>query len=91
MFHLDEYIGLPGSSQGSFRRYLNERFIHKVSTLKKVYLVNGEADPDKECKRLSKIINGSSIDVSLVGIGENGHLGFNDPPADFDTEQPFIV
>jgi glucosamine-6-phosphate deaminase len=91
MFHLDEYIGLPESSPASFRKYLKERFIQKVPTLKKAYLVNGEADPDKECRRLNEIIEGISIDLALVGIGENGHLGFNDPPADFETEQPFIV
>jgi glucosamine-6-phosphate deaminase len=91
MFHLDEYIGLPESSPAGFRRYLKERFIHKVSPLKEVHLVNGEDDPEKECMRLNEIIRKTSIDAALVGIGENGHLGFNDPPADFETEHPFIV
>jgi glucosamine-6-phosphate deaminase len=91
MFHLDEYIGLPESSPASFRRYLKERFIQKVPTLKKAHLVNGDANPEKECRRLDEIIKDITIDLALVGIGENGHLGFNDPPADFETEQPFIV
>lgn len=91
MFHLDEYIGLPESSGASFRKYLKERFLSKVPALKAVYLVDGEADPVKECKRLSAIIEANPIDVALVGIGENGHLAFNDPPADFDTKEPFII
>lgn len=91
MFHLDEFIGLPESSPASFRRYLKERFIQKVTPLKEVHLVNGEADPVKECNRLSDLIKKVQVDLALVGIGENGHLGFNDPPADFETDQPFIV
>jgi len=91
MFHLDEYIGLPKSSPASFRRYLQERFLAKVPPLKEVYLVNGETDASAECERLSAFIKKNPIDVALVGIGENGHLGFNDPPANFETDTPFIV
>ena len=91
MFHLDEYIGLPVSHPASFRRYLKERFLEKVPNLKSIYLINGEADPAEECARLSELIIKSPIDVALVGIGENGHLAFNDPPADFDTENPYII
>jgi glucosamine-6-phosphate deaminase len=91
MFHLDEFIGLPESSPASFRRYLRERFIQKVTPLKEMHFVNGEVEPVKECTRLSRIIGNTSIDLALVGIGENGHLGFNDPPADFETEEPFII
>ena len=91
MFHLDEYIGLPESSPASFRRYLKERFIQRVAPLKEIHLINGEEDPVKECRRLSDIIQKTTIDLALVGIGENGHLGFNDPPADFETEEPFII
>jgi glucosamine-6-phosphate deaminase len=91
MFHLDEYIDLPESSPASFRRYLKERFLEKVPPLKAVYLINGETDPLTECRRLTSIIEKHPIDVALVGIGENGHLAFNDPPADFETEQPYIV
>lgn len=91
MFHLDEYIGLPESSPASFRRYLKERFLDRVDPLKAAYLVNGESDPEAECERLGQLIAQHPIDVALVGIGENGHLAFNDPPADFDTTRPYIV
>ncbi|HEY5370153.1 MAG TPA: glucosamine-6-phosphate deaminase [Hanamia sp.] len=91
MFHLDEYIGLPVTAAASFRKYLKERFLSKVPALKEVYLIDGEADPEAECKRLSGLINQYHIDVALVGIGENGHLAFNDPPADFNTEKPYII
>ncbi len=91
MFHLDEYIGLPESSPASFRKYLKERFLDKVPPLKNAFLVNGETDPEKECERLGRLIEQNKIDVALVGIGENGHLAFNDPPADFETERPYLV
>jgi glucosamine-6-phosphate deaminase len=91
MFHLDEYIGLPLSHKASFRKYLKERFLDKVPPLKAVHLINGETDPQQECERLGALIRKSPIDVALVGIGENGHLAFNDPPADFETEQPYII
>lgn len=91
MFHLDEYIGLPESSPASFRKYLKERFLEKVGPLRAVYLVNGETNPEAECKRLGEIIQQNPIDVALVGIGENGHLAFNDPPADFETLIPYLV
>ncbi|HUT30814.1 MAG TPA: glucosamine-6-phosphate deaminase [Sedimentisphaerales bacterium] len=92
MFHLDEYIGLSQDHPASFRKYLKERFISKVGVLKAVCFVNGDAeDPIAECRRLGQAIGAHPIDVALVGIGENGHLAFNDPPADFDTEQPFII
>lgn len=91
MFHLDEYIGLPESSPASFRKYLKDRFLAKVPPLKASHLVNGNSDPIAECERLCSIIKEHPIDVALVGIGENGHLAFNDPPADFDTEKPFII
>lgn len=92
MFHLDEYIGLPVMHAASFRKYLQERFLAKVAPLKAAYLVNGEAASiEEECSRLGKLITEHPIDVALVGIGENGHLAFNDPPADFATPQPYIV
>jgi glucosamine-6-phosphate deaminase len=91
MFHLDEYIGLPITAPASFRKYLKERFIEKVPTLKSYYLIDGEADPNEECARLGSLIRQYPIDMAQVGIGENGHLAFNDPPADFDTEAPYIV
>ncbi len=91
LFHLDEYIGLPRSSPAGFGRYLKERFIDKIGPLKGINLINGEKEPLDECRRLREIISETYIDLALVGIGENGHLGFNDPPADFETEEPFIV
>lgn len=91
MFHLDEYIGLPETHGASFRKYLKERFLNKVPPLKAAYLINGDNDPEKECKRISALIRKYPIDVALVGIGENGHLAFNDPPADFDAEDPYLV
>jgi len=91
MFHLDEYIGLSITHPASFRKYLKERFLAKVPPLRAAFLIDGEADPVTECDRLGKLITKHPIDVALVGIGENGHLAFNDPPADFDTEKPYIV
>ena len=91
MFHLDEYIGLPITSAASFRKYLQERFLSRVADLKKSYLINGETDPPAECDRLGELITQYPIDVALVGIGENSHLAFNDPPADFENEQPYII
>ena len=91
MFHLDEYIGLPVTHAASFRKYLQERFIEKVPALQAAYLINGEGDAQAECDRLNNLITQHPIDAALVGIGENGHLAFNDPPADFDTEQPYII
>src|SRR6266536_1729775 len=91
MFHLDEYIGLPITHPASFRKYLQERFLSKLPPLKATYFVNGETDPIAECKRLGELITRHPIDVALVGIGENGHLAFNDPPADFTTEQAYII
>jgi glucosamine-6-phosphate deaminase len=91
MFHLDEYIGLPVTHPASFRKYLQERFISKVPSLKAAYLINGETDPQLECEHIGKLISKHPVDAALVGMGENGHLAFNDPPADFETEEPYIV
>ena len=89
-FHLDEYIGIPETHPASFRKYLRERFVELVP-LKKFNYVNGDEDPYEECKRLGMLIGQYPIDVAFVGIGENGHLAFNDPPADFETEEPYLV
>ena len=91
MFHLDEYIGIPMTHPASFRKYLTERFITQVPALNAAHLIDGENDPLAECRRLNELIRPVSIDVALVGIGENGHLAFNDPPADFDTDEPYIL
>lgn len=91
-FHLDEYIGLPESHPASFRKYLKERFVAKVPTLGQFHFVNGEApDPAAECRRLGDLLRGRTVDVACIGVGENGHLAFNDPPADFETEEAYIV
>lgn len=92
MFHLDEYIGLGVEHPAAFRKYLKERFVDKVGTLNAVHFINGDAeDCKKECRRLSRIIAENPIDLTMAGVGENGHLAFNDPPADFQTEEPFII
>lgn len=91
-FHLDEYVGLPESHKASFRRYLKERFVDQVPDLKAFHFVDGEnPDPAAECRRLAAEIGRHTIDVAFVGIGENGHLAFNDPPADFETREPYLV
>jgi len=91
-FHLDEYIGMPATHPASFRKYLKERFVDRLpSPPAAFHYVNGEDDPETECRRLGRLISAHPIDVAFIGIGENGHLAFNDPPADFETEQPYIV
>ncbi|MFQ5793531.1 MAG: glucosamine-6-phosphate deaminase [Candidatus Bipolaricaulia bacterium] len=91
MFHLDEYIGLPEDHPASFRKYLKERLIDQVHP-GTVHLIQGDAeDPEAECERLNQMIGDKEIDVTFVGVGENGHLAFNDPPADFETEKPYII
>ena len=90
-FHLDEYVGLPESHPASFRRYLKERILSRVQP-RSFHLINGEtSDVYEECRRVGELISRETIDVAFVGIGENGHLAFNDPPADFETDEPFIV
>ncbi len=92
-FHMDEYVALPESHPASFRRYLKERFQQKLPVpLKAFHLINGEAaDPATECARLNELIASFKIDVLLGGIGENAHLAFNDPPADFDITDGYHV
>jgi glucosamine-6-phosphate deaminase len=90
MFHLDEYVGLPATHPASFRKYLLERLIEPAG-IKRYHLLDGEADPVEVCKRVGEEISAAPIDVAFVGIGENGHLAFNDPPADFETDDPYIV
>lgn len=92
-FHLDEYAGLPVSHRASFRKYLRQRFLGMLPVpLKRFNEVNGEAsDLEAECCRLKALLEEAPIDVACVGIGENGHLAFNDPPADFETGASFLV
>lgn len=92
IFHLDEYVGMEKSHPASFQRYLRERFLDKLpSPPKAFHPVSGEGDPQQECERLNALISTAPIDVCFAGIGENCHLAFNDPPADFETRVPFIV
>jgi glucosamine-6-phosphate deaminase len=90
MFHLDEYVGLPITHPASFRKYLLERLIHKTK-IKVYHLLNGEGDPNESALQVGKEISAAPIDLAFVGIGENSHLAFNDPPADFQTESPYIL
>ncbi len=87
MFHLDEYVGLPESHAASFRKYLKERFISKVN-LKAYHLVDGRKE---QLEEISRLLCEKPIDLGLIGIGENGHIAFNDPPCDFDTQEPYII
>jgi glucosamine-6-phosphate deaminase len=90
-FHLDEYIGLPDTHPGSFRKYLRERFAEKINIGKFHFLEGDAADVAAVIRETNKQVSASSIDVAFIGIGENGHVAFNDPPADFETEEPYIV
>ena len=89
-FHLDEYLGLPITHPASFRKYLNERLFSRVPVGSSL-LLDGEGDPHQVIAAASAAIASAPIDLCCCGIGENGHLAFNDPPADFDTEQPYLV
>jgi glucosamine-6-phosphate deaminase len=91
LFHLDEYVGLPETHPASFRRYLRERLVSRVRPGKFYSIDGGAADPAAECRRVGALLTAAPIDVAFVGIGENGHLAFNDPPADFETEEPYLV
>lgn len=90
MFHLDEYVGLPVAHPASFRRYLLDRLIRPTG-IGAYHLLDGERDPHRVADEASSAIASGPIDVAFVGIGENGHLAFNDPPADFATNRPYIV
>jgi glucosamine-6-phosphate deaminase len=90
MFHLDEYIGMSETHPASFRKYLRERLIDKVG-LKHYHLLNGEKDVAEVLRQTGDALRSAPIDIAFVGIGENGHLAFNDPPADFETEEPYLI
>lgn len=90
VFHLDEYIGLPVSHIASFRKYLYERFINHIR-IKKFHSVDVEGDIDQKIKTLTLEIRKKPVDIGLIGIGVNGHIAFNDPPADFDTREAYII
>jgi len=90
LFHLDEYIGLPMTHPASFCRFLRDRLISKTG-ITNHHLLDGEKDPAEVIRTTNEAISSAPVDVAFVGIGENGHLAFNDPPADFETEEPYIV
>ncbi|MHA1650050.1 MAG: glucosamine-6-phosphate deaminase [Candidatus Helarchaeota archaeon] len=91
MFHLDEYIGISDTHPASFRNYLKRRLVNKVHP-GKVYFIQGDVkDPEAERVRISKLIKSREIVIAFIGIGENGHIAFNDPPADFETEEPYLI
>jgi glucosamine-6-phosphate deaminase len=90
LFHLDEYVGVPITHPASFRRYLLERLIWKTG-IRRYHLLDGEGDPEEVCREAGEELNAAPVAVAFVGIGENGHLAFNDPPADFESERPYLV
>ena len=90
-FHLDEYVGISGTHPASFRKYLKERFADRLPiSIHSFHFIDAADEPDREIERLNAEIASKTIDVAFVGIGENGHLAFNDPPADFEVEDPYI-
>ncbi|HMP17353.1 MAG TPA: 6-phosphogluconolactonase, partial [Gemmatales bacterium] len=92
LFHLDEYLGLPPTHPASFRKFLWDRFVKQLKVpLKAAFWIDGQAAPELECKRLAIAIDEKPVALAFVGIGENGHLAFNDPPADMTTSTPYIL
>jgi glucosamine-6-phosphate deaminase len=89
MFHLDEYIGLPENHPASFRKYLRERLISKTGITNYHFLEGGEAQ--EVIAQVGALLQSAPVDVAFVGIGENGHLAFNDPPADFEARDPYLI
>ena len=90
MFHLDEYVGISEDHPASFKRYLLDRFINIVKP-GKVHLIEGQRDPEETIVELTALVNEKPIDLGMIGIGENGHIAFNDPPADFDDTRAYKV
>jgi glucosamine-6-phosphate deaminase len=91
-FHLDEYVGLAITHEASFRKYLRERFVDRLPVpMRSFCFWDGVGDCGADCARAGALILEHPVDVAFVGIGENGHLAFNDPPADFETEEPYLV
>ena len=90
MFHLDEYVGISEEHPASFKRYLLDRFVNVVNP-KCAYLINGQKNPEETIAEFTALLNEKPVDVGLIGIGENGHIAFNDPPADFDDQRAYKV
>ena len=90
VFHLDEYVGLPMTHPGSFRKMLMESLIQKTG-VEKYHLLDGDGNLAEVLERVGQAIASAPIDIAFLGIGENGHIAFNDPPADFDIENPYLI
>ena len=90
MFHLDEYIGIDETHPASFVKYLKERFVSKVN-LKNAYFVDPSTGVEETIAFLTEKLGEKSVDVGLIGIGENAHIAFNDPPADFDDDNAYKI
>jgi glucosamine-6-phosphate deaminase len=91
LFHLDEYVGLPITHPGSFRKMLLQQLVSKTGIANYHLLQGDAADPEEAAREVSRIISSQPVDIAFLGIGENGHIAFNDPPADFEAEEPYIV
>ena len=90
LFHLDEYVGLPPTHPASFRKYLFDRLIHKTG-ITSYHLLDGDGDAEGSIARIGAELQSNPVDVLFAGIGENGHLAFNDPPADFEVADPYLI
>jgi len=90
LFHLDEYVGLPITHPASFRKYLFERLVNKTG-ITRHHLLDGEGDPRTMMKKIGRELSAKPVDLAFAGIGENGHLAFNDPPANFESEEPYLL
>jgi glucosamine-6-phosphate deaminase len=90
LFHLDEYVGLPMTHPGSFRKMLLENLIEKTG-IKKYHLLDGDGNLAEVLERVGQAIASAPVDIAFLGVGENGHLAFNDPPADFEIEDPYLI
>lgn len=90
LFHLDEYLGIPPDHPASFARYIKERIIDHTG-IQHYHLVDGRRDPQEVAAEVSRQITAAPIDLAFTGIGENGHLAFNDPPADFEIEAAYLM
>jgi glucosamine-6-phosphate deaminase len=90
VFHLDEYVGLPSTHPASFRKYLLERLIHKAG-ITRYHLLDGDGDPEGAVRKIGAELQAKPVDILFAGIGENGHLAFNDPPADFQVTDPYLI
>lgn len=91
MFHLDEFIGISEKHPASFRKYLHEKFTDIVNPGKTFFIKGDAKNPQTECERLNRLISRYIVDLAFIGIGINGHLAFNDPPADFELEAPYHI